>query len=226
LVRAVRPQVGFVLVVDDGSTDGTANLAAGAGAIVIRRERNCGKGAALQAGLADALARGCEWAVTLDGDGQHAPADLPALFQAAKLTGAALVVGDRMRNKNQMPWLRRNVNRWMSRQLSLRAGQRLPDTQSGFRVIHLPTWAGMALRAERFEVESETLLAFVAAGCPVEFVPVQVLPGARRSHIRPVADSIRWLRWWRGTARLPGAGGARRSGSATLTRTNAPAEAL
>ena len=196
LTRALRQRLPSVVVVDDGSTDGTAHLAQNAGALVIRHDRNRGKGAALQTGLAWALKKNFAWVVTLDGDGQHAPDDLPALWRCAESTGARLVVGNRMNDACAMPWLRRRVNRWMSRQLSRRAGKILPDTQSGFRLIHLPTWAALPINAERFEIESEMLLAFLAAGERVEFVPVSVIASARRSHIRPVTDSVRWLKWW------------------------------
>ena len=201
LVPAVRRRLPTVLVVDDGSTDDTARLAQAAGAVVVRHARNLGKGAALQTGLARLANQGCDWAVTLDGDGQHAPDDLPVLFQGAAQTGAALVIGNRMRDARQMPWLRRQVNRWMSRQLSRRAGRELPDTQSGFRLIHLPTWVALPLTTRHFEVESEMLMAFLAAKQAVAFVPVQVINPKRRSRIRPVTDTWRWWKWWRGQAR-------------------------
>jgi glycosyltransferase involved in cell wall biosynthesis len=201
LVAATRQYLPRVMVVDDGSTDDTAILAKAAGAVVVSHERNLGKGAALRTGLSLALMQGFEWAVTLDGDGQHAPEDLPALLRCAKQTGALLVIGNRMDNAHAMPWLRRLVNRWMSRKLSQRVGQQLPDTQSGFRLIHLGSWAALPLMTERFEVESETLMAFLAAGCQVEFVPIQVIRSQRRSRIHPVADSLRWLRWWRNFSR-------------------------
>jgi glycosyltransferase involved in cell wall biosynthesis len=203
LVPAVRRHLPSVFVVDDGSTDDTTRLAQAAEAVVVSHPGNLGKGMALKTGLAHALKYGYEWAVTLDGDGQHAPKDLPVLFECAQRTNALLVIGSRMNDAQKMPWLRRQVNRWMSRQLSRQAGKSLPDTQSGFRLIHLPTWAAMALNAERFEVESETLMAFLAAGRRVEFVPVQVIPSKRTSHIRPVADSLRWLKWWRKCGRAP-----------------------
>ena len=201
LVAAMRQYVPSVLVVDDGSTDGTASLANNAGAIVVKHEFNFGKGAALKTGLSRALQQGCEWAVTLDGDGQHAPEDLPALLRCAEKTGALLVIGNRMDQAQKIPWLRRQVNRWMSRKLSQRAGRPLPDTQSGFRLIHLRTWAALSLNTEHFEVESEMLLAFLAAKHPVAFVPVQVIGKSRRSHICPVRDSLRWWKWWRSLER-------------------------
>jgi glycosyltransferase involved in cell wall biosynthesis len=201
LVGAACQHLPAVIVVNDGSTDNTAILAKRAGATVLNHARNLGKGAALKTGLSSALKLGCEWAVTMDGDGQHAPADAPALLRCAEQSGALLVVGDRMHQAHAMPWLRRKANRWMSRKLSQRAGKILPDTQSGFRLIHLRTWAALPLNAERFEVESEMLMAFLAADCPVAFVPIQVIAPGRRSHIRPVTDTLRWWKWWRGLNR-------------------------
>jgi glycosyltransferase involved in cell wall biosynthesis len=198
LVAEVQRQVSAVIVVDDGSSDDTAAQAGCAGATVIVHDRNRGKGAALRTGLTRAMREGFEWAATMDGDGQHAPDDLPALWRRAEESGASLVVGDRMHAAEAMPWVRRRVNFWMSRKLSQRAGQRLPDTQSGFRLIHLQSWAALSLRAERFEVESEMLMAFAAAGHPVAFAPIRVIAAQRNSRIRPVRDTLRWWKWWRG----------------------------
>jgi glycosyltransferase involved in cell wall biosynthesis len=196
LLAAVRQHVPAVVVVNDGSTDETARFAADAGATVLSHDHNRGKGAALKTGLSWALNQGYEWAVTLDGDGQHSPKELPRLFKCAQETGALLVIGNRMREAKKMSWLRRHVNRCMSWQLSLIAGQRLPDTQCGLRLIHLPTWVRMAVETEGFEVESEILMAFLAAGQRVEFMPIQVIPSNRRSYIQPLADTLRWTKWW------------------------------
>ena len=222
LVSALRQHVSLVLVVDDGSMDGTALLARGAGAAVIRHEQNRGKGAALRSGLSHLFEQGFEWAVTLDGDGQHAPEDLPALLRCAEQTGARLVIGNRMDNARAMPWLRRQVNRWMSRKLSQRAGRQLPDTQCGFRLIHLRTWAALSLNTEHFETESEMLMAFLAAEYPVAFAPIQVIRPSRRSHIHPVTDSLRWLKWWRNFGRLPTSRNP--AGSVTQASLSAPTQ--
>ncbi len=197
VVSALQRYLDLVIVVDDGSTDKTSHQAKKAGATVIRHERNCGKGAALRTGLSELLNQGFEWAVMLDGDGQHAPADLPSFLQCAEQSSAPLVIGNRMHAADAMPLLRRYANRWMSRKLSRYARRHLPDTQSGFRLIHLPTWASLELSARHFEVESEMLMAFLAAKHAVEFVPIRVIPGGRTSRIHPIVDSVRWLKWWR-----------------------------
>jgi glycosyltransferase involved in cell wall biosynthesis len=196
VIEGVRRYLPNIIVVDDGSTDGTGQIAKAAGAEVIGQRHNTGKGSALRAGWRHARQMGFTWVLTLDGDGQHAPDDIPKFFIRAETTGATLVVGDRMGNAAAMPWLRRQVNRWMSRRLSGRAGVRLPDSQCGFRLAHLETLARLPLTARRFEIESETLVAFLAARERVEFVPIQVIYGSGPSRICPFLDTLRWLRWW------------------------------
>ena len=201
VVLGAREYAHIVVVCDDGSSDLTGEIAERLGAVVVRHERNFGKGAALRTGLSQVLALGFEWAVALDGDGQHVPDDLSVFLRCAERTGALLVVGNRMHNACAIPWLRRQVNRWMSGRLSRYAGRHLPDTQCGFRLIHLQTWSALPLKTEHFEVESEMLMAFLVRGYRIEFVPIQVIRNRRRSRIRPLADSLRWWKWWRSLER-------------------------
>ena len=156
IVRILR-QLPAVLVVDDGSVDTTAARALAAGARVVRHPSNLGKGMALQTGFKHSRALGFTWAITLDGDGQHAPEDIPLFLACAQRTGADLVVGDRTHQREKMPWLRRFVNRWMTAQISRLTGVRLPDSQCGFRLVKLNAISQMTLRAKRFEAESEVL---------------------------------------------------------------------
>ena len=195
VVRAVLRFVAAVWVVDDGSSDGTEADAERAGARVIRLERNLGKGAALREGLKAAKAAGFQYAVTLDGDGQHDAGDIAELVKAAR-GGADLVIGNRMAHCDEMPRVRRFVNRWMSARLGRRLGIECPDSQCGFRVIRLAAWDKLELRQNRFEVESEMLAAFARAGMKIAFVPVKCLPARRASRIRPIVDSARWFRWF------------------------------
>ena len=135
--------------------------------------------------------------MTLDGDGQHSAEDISSFLRCAEQSAAALVIGNRMNATAEMPWLRRVVNRWMSRRISQAAGQLLPDSQCGFRLMNLETWSSLPINASRFEIESEVLLAFVAAGHAVEFVPIRVLYKTEQSKIHPLWDTIRWFRWWK-----------------------------
>lgn len=197
VVRGVRAHLPSVIVVDDGSTDATSEAAAANGAKIQRHETKQGKGAALRTGFQNAREQGFRWALTLDGDGQHASDDIPKLLQCAEQTGAALVVGNRLAGCENMPWLRRQVNRWMTRRLARLAGIPLADSQCGFRLINLEALATVTLATNHFEIESEVLLAFARASLAIEFVPVQVIYRAERSKIHPWRDTIRWFRWWR-----------------------------
>ena len=197
LVLSIRGILPNVIVVDDGSTDNTAVLAGKAGAEVIRHESSRGKGTALNAGWRRAVARGFKWALAMDGDGQHAPGDIPKFLAAAGQGNVDLVIGNRMADAEGMPWLRRKVNRWMSGKLSRIAGMDLPDSQCGFRLMRLDAWQTLSLKTAHFEVESEMLLEFAAQEYAVKFVPVQVIYKDERSKIHPVRDTVRWFRWWR-----------------------------
>jgi len=204
VVDAVRRSVPTVFVVDDGSRDGTGALATEAGAEVLRHEVPRGKGAALQAGWELARQRGFEWALTMDGDGQHSAHDATKFFEAAERRGAELVVGNRMGNPTGMPLVRRWVNRFMSKRISALAGITLPDSQCGFRLMNLESWAALSVEARHFEIESEVLLAFARQGRRVEFVPIEVIYKSEQSKIHPVRDTVRWMRWWRNARNSPG----------------------
>ena len=197
VVTAVRRHVNTVLVVDDGSGDETAARAEAAGALVLRHPTPQGKGAALQDGWVQARTRGFDWALCLDGDGQHAPEDIPVFFSCADRTQARLVVGNRMGQPGSMPWVRRLTNGFMSGRLSRLAGQYLPDTQCGYRLMNLSAWAGLEVRTRHFEIESELLLAFAQAGHRIEFVPIRVIYGREKSKINALRDAWRWWRWLR-----------------------------
>ena len=133
----------------------------------------------------------------MDGDGQHCAEDIPAFFDGAERTSAALVVGNRMAHAEQMPWVRRLVNRWMSRRLSRLTGQELPDSQCGFRLMDLRALAQVPLGTTHFEIESEVLLGYLRGGYKVQFIPIRVIYKAEQSKIQPLGDTVRWFRWWR-----------------------------
>lgn len=196
LLPEVRRQLPTVAVVDDGSTDQTAELASSHGATVLRHSCREGKGAALATGLQWLHQRHMPWALLMDGDGQHAPADIPVFLRRAEQSAADLILGNRMAQPGQMPWVRRRVNRWMSARLSKLAGRSLPDSQCGFRLLKLARWAELELKTAHFEVESELLLAFLQFGAAVEFVPIRVIYSGERTKISPWLDGWRWLRWF------------------------------
>jgi len=202
VVEGVLRYLPHVLVVDDGSTDKTADVARSAGATVLAQPVRSGKGAALQTGWSWAVAKGFEWAVCLDGDGQHSPEDIPTFFADAEQTSASLVVGNRMQDTGRMPAVRRCVNRLMSWQLSMLAGQSLPDSQCGFRLMNMRHCARLPIEGCHFEIESEVLFQFARAGLKIEFVPIHVIYKHEQSKIHPWKDTVRWLKWRQHAKRL------------------------
>lgn len=193
VVRRALEQVAAVIVVDDGSRDGTAELARSAGAWVIRWPRRRGKGAALRAGLEVAFARGFHAAVTLDGDGQHLPEEIPRFLEAHE-RGAELVIGDRTRHFARMPLARRWANQVLTAILRPLAGAAVHDSQCGFRLISARLYRLLDLRCRHFDLESEVLIAAHRAGVEAVHVPVSAVYGNERSKIRAVPDAFRFLR--------------------------------
>ena len=195
VASAIRILFPFVIVVDDGSADDTSAVATRAGATVLRHERPNGKGAALRTGWKHALDAGFSWVLSMDGDGQHAPEDIPKFLERGNQNDVALVSGNRMDRPGAMPFVRRSTNRFMSWQLSRIAGVPLPDSQCGFRLMRLDCWARLPICTDCFEIESEVLLQFARAKLGIGFVPIQVIYAKEKSKIRPVRDTIRWWRW-------------------------------
>jgi hypothetical protein len=180
-----------VVVVDDGSDDGTAEEAARAGAEVVRHPRRRGKSAALRTGIAAVRAHGATHVVTLDGDGQHDARDVPALLTAAAETPAAIIVGGRLRDARPLPAGRLNALRVAGFFVEWASGLGLLDTQSGFRVYPLALFDGLRVEGEGFVFETAVLIAAARRGWPAREVPVSVIPRAcRPSRFRAVADGI------------------------------------
>jgi glycosyltransferase involved in cell wall biosynthesis len=174
-----------VLVVDDGSTDGTAAQAEAAGAAVVRQHPNQGKGQALRLGFRRAIESDARAVVTLDADGQHDPAEIPAFLAAFERSAADLVVG--RRDFRRMPPLRRLSNELGGRAMSWAVGRRIPDNQSGYRLVSRRLMERLLdSRESGFEFEVEMLTTAIRAGYAIEWVPIRTIYAGEPSHIRPL----------------------------------------
>lgn len=181
------------VVVDDGSDDGTADEAERAGAVVLRHGVNMGKGAALATGFAYAAEKKFEFVITMDSDGQHDPEDIPVFIRAFDEGRGSVIAGNRMENTENMPFVRRLTNRFMSRLLSGKMGQRVPDTQCGYRLYAAEVLEMISTESGRFAAESEALLRLSDGGVKINSVPVKVIYGDEKSKINPLRDTIRFF---------------------------------
>jgi glycosyltransferase involved in cell wall biosynthesis len=173
-----------VLVVDDGSRDATAEVARQFGAQVHSFAANRGKGHALLAGFE--RLREFDAVVTLDADGQHPPACLPA-FVAAAEAGADLVLGTRALTPD-MPLARRIANRFSSTWCSAIAGQPIADSQCGYRLYRREVLRRTPVQASRYEVETEMAVRAARLGFKVAQVEIPTVYGDEVSHLSPTRD--------------------------------------
>jgi len=194
VVRGALHTVPDVLVVDDGSRDGTAKRAAAAGAEVLRHDMNRGKGAALLHGLRCLAADGFTRVLTMDGDGQHPASELPRLLERSSALPAAIVIGERLLATADVAPINLLGNRWADRLVSFSCGRSVVDTQSGFRVYPAAETLALGTRSTGFAFESEVLVRAARAGLSIESVPVRVHyppPAERVSHYQRVRDTVR-----------------------------------
>ena len=190
-----------VLVVDDGSTDQTASLAEGAGARVLRQVPNAGKGAALRRGFVAALEDGVDAVITLDADGQHDPAEIPAFLAAFEARRPELVIG--RRDPAAMPLVRRASNVAGGALLAVALGRSVPDNQSGYRLIGRSLMRAMLQSVESgFEFEVEMIARCLALGLPIDSVPIRTIYAGEASHIRPWRHLREFLRVTRKARRI------------------------
>jgi glycosyltransferase involved in cell wall biosynthesis len=201
-VLAALKELGLpVIVVDDGSTDGTARhldqWTDGRERIAVHHEKNRGKAAALQTGFAAAAQRGFTHAATIDTDGQHEVYDLPLLLEVSREHPEALIVGSRPRRIEGYP-LGGRIGRALSNYFVwLESGVRVGDSQSGMRVYPLEGIVGLNARASRYAFETEVLTLAGWAGIAVKERQIRCryrIPQGRVSHFRVVRDSAAGVR--------------------------------
>jgi glycosyltransferase involved in cell wall biosynthesis len=198
VARRARAQLQNVLVVDDGSTDATSDRARSAGVDVVVHPQNRGKGESIKTGLHYWFQRGSEYVVLLDADGQHLPEEISRFVEAAASDNEAKIfIGSRMNDTSTMPFVRRIVNRYMSRKICRVCGQQIPDTQCGFRMLHRDIIPEVLSGTSRFEYETEMLIIASRKGHRVASVPITTVYSDEVSSINPVRDTLRFFKLMR-----------------------------
>jgi glycosyltransferase involved in cell wall biosynthesis len=193
LVAAIRTMGIQVVVFDDGSQDGTGNLAETEGAHVLHTTQKSGKGNALKMGFEYCIREGYEVIIAMDGDGQHSPLNLPSFLECFQKTHADVVTGNRMENPRGMPPVRLWTNRFMSWIISKICHQQIPDTQCGYRLMSTRLLKSITIECSDFEIETEILIKASKAGYKIASVPIESIYRDEVSKIRPVRDTLRFI---------------------------------
>ncbi len=200
LIRGVRDICGDIVVVNDGSTDSTAEILSSTGIsdhkglTVITHKKNLGKGAALKTGFSFASKSGFDYVVTIDSDGQHYAADIDLLLEASIKEPNTLWVGSRELGCENMPGKNTFANRFSNFWFRIETGLSLQDTQCGFRIYPLKRMGSIRGITGRYEFELEVLVRAVWSGLVVKNTPVRVYypPIEERvSHFKPLLDFTR-----------------------------------
>ncbi len=193
LVKKIRNIVPSVYVVDDGSNDRTSVIAEENGAVVIRHFHCKGKGCSLKTGFNYLKTQPFEFIITMDGDGQHSPDDLPLFIEAIKRKKAGIIVGKRKVISTEMPLIRKLTNISMSLLISFLAFQWIPDSQNGFRAIRKKVIENINLSTDHFETETELLLKASWKGVRISSIPVRTIYGSEKSKIKPAKDTMNFF---------------------------------
>jgi glycosyltransferase involved in cell wall biosynthesis len=196
IVRDIKHKGFDVIVIDDGSIDDSGNLAKSAGAVVLRNDKKHGKGYSLQQGFSYVLKSDYEGVFTVDGDGQHAVADMDNFMKVIKEDSKAVVVGNRMADAGKMPWVRLLTNKFMSWIISLSIGQKITDTQCGFRYIPLCVLRDIKITSTAYEIETEVLMKAAKAGYKIYSVGIETIYGDEISKINPLNDTVKFFRYF------------------------------
>ena len=192
VVRDCLQQISTVVVLDDGSTDGTGDVARANGATVLRHDVNQGKGASLKTGFKYAVDNGYDGVITLDADGQHLPTEIPKILKAHEESGADLVIGGRAHLFGEMLPRRRVANRFSAWIIAKFAGTRVTDSQSGFRFYSTRLLRAVTLHTNGFDMESEVIVRAGRGGFKILTTPISLgfIDGISTSHYKPLKDTI------------------------------------
>jgi len=189
IVLSTRQYVDEVIVVDDGSTDNTVEIARLAGAEVVQHPRNRGYGAAIQTILEEARKRDPDILVILDADAQHNPKEIPNLLKPIS-EGYDLVIGSRKKQANRIPLYRRVGQRLISRSVNVLANDQLTDSECGFRAFSRKAIATLNLRENGMAISAETVAEAARRNLKIAEIPISVTYNKDSSTLNPVTHGL------------------------------------
>lgn len=180
-----------VIVCDDGSTDNSASVSSKAGATVLKHEKNLGKGAALKSLFETLKDKTFDYAVTIDGDGQFLPNEIPKLLNLAKKKDLDIVIGYRFDNSEEMPTYRKFGNKMLDKITNLASELPFRDTQSGFRVYNKKAIDTITFQTNGFAADAEILIDASKKGLKIDEEKISVLydTGSKTSTKNPISHS-------------------------------------
>jgi glycosyltransferase involved in cell wall biosynthesis len=191
IVQKAMQFTDMVIVVNDGSSDNTAQVLDGLPVTLLNNPQNIGKGKSLLRGTNYAIEQGANSIITMDGDGQHQPEDIPLLLDEAALNPNTIIIAARLRKRHIAPPLRRFANAFADFWISWAAGQKIRDSQSGFRLYPAETFKRCSTKSDNFVFESEILIDAAYKGIFSKGVAIDTVyhQCARPSHYRPATDT-------------------------------------
>ncbi len=194
IVKRLRDRDFRVVVVDDGSRDHTIVDANKFGAELVIHSKNVGKGRCIKEGLEYCLENGCDIVITMDGDGQHDIREIDKFISQYEVSGADIVFGNRMHDAKKMPFVRRWTNIFMSFMISCILGERIDDSQCGYRLLSKKAIEKMSLKTTKYEIESEMLLEARRHDLEISSINIDSIYQGESSQINPFFDTIRFIR--------------------------------
>lgn len=183
-----------IIVVDDGSSDTSASVAASFGVQVLSHSVNRGKGAALQTGFKLALRTSLDAVITLDADFQHSPDFIPQFVSMYSSNNYDIIIGSRLHNKKGMPFHRVLSNTITTFLVSARTSKKITDSQSGYRLIDRKVLESVHLISNGFEAETEFIIKAAAHGFRFGFVPIETVYAGEKSHMTNFSTTVNFVK--------------------------------
>jgi len=193
VVNSCLKELKDVIVVNDGSSDGTLRELRRTKAQIINLKKNVGKGAALKKGFNYGIKNNYDYFILLDGDGQHDPEEIFKFLKAID-EGYDIIIGSRRKRHSDMSYVRRFVNFFTSVLISARRRTWIKDSQSGYRAINLKFLKNINLKRNSYDLETEILIKMIKRGAKLKNINIKTIYGEETSSIHPVKETYRFFR--------------------------------